>query len=81
MDTVIFEVWYIGPEYEYPLLDVVTAILEYRNEVINIDRKVVEATCDRRNFLACEDERYEIRELTREQYDNLPKRRLVRRRA
>ena len=46
---------------EYPLLAVLSVFNLNRDEVISINLKKLQLRCDRLNFCACEDEKYEIR--------------------
>lgn len=79
MTKFIYEIWHIGPKWEYPLLEFISVLNTVRrNEVININKQVVQDACDRLNILACEDELYDIRTLTREEHENICGTRFVR---
>ena len=54
---------------EYPLLAVLSATIFYRDDVVSMDLEKLQVRCEHLNFCADEDERYEIREVTKDQQE------------
>ncbi len=57
----LYEIWQTK-RTPYALVDVLSALIYYRDEVISTDLPKLQRLCDRLNFMAGEDEHYEIRE-------------------
>jgi hypothetical protein len=58
----------------YALVDVITVLIYYRDEVISTNLSKLQKLCDHLNFIAAEDEHYEVLEdgiVLRGAYDNL----------
>lgn len=58
----LYQIWHVGKQV-YPLIDIITVIPEYRNDVISTDVEKLQRVCDHYNRIGYDDARYEIREL------------------
>lgn len=65
----LFEIWLIGPSYSYPLTKIID-ILSHRwtrDQVRSTDKQKILNNAEYLNFISNEDERYEVREIEKDQ--------------
>lgn len=66
----LYQIWQVKESpYAYALVDVITALVYTRDQVISTDYEKLQKLCDRLNFMAGEDERYEVRDVDDELSD------------
>lgn len=56
----LYRIWHVG-KHTYPLEQVISVLIYYRDEVVSIDQAKLQKLCDHLNFCKDDDESYEVR--------------------
>ena len=61
----LYEIWWLSPKYELPLCEYISYGMFgslFRNQVVSVNRKILEETIERLKIISPSDYSYEIRE-------------------
>lgn len=58
----LYKIWQISDRWSYPLVDVITATIYYRDEVVSIDLPKLQRLCNYLNRIADDNVHYEVRQ-------------------
>lgn len=64
--TKLYKIWRITDTHENPLVDFITVIRWRRDQIVSRDYDTIKEFCEYLNDIAYEDERYEVREETKD---------------
>jgi hypothetical protein len=56
----LYKIWWTYKGKKYAMVDVISATIYYRHQLVSTDYDRLKRLCDHLNFIACEDESYEV---------------------
>jgi len=56
----LYKIWWFYKDKKYAMVDVINATIYYRDQLVSTDYYKLKSLCDHLNFIACEDESYEV---------------------